>query len=88
MTYDDIKDRTSSAVGTDGDGGILFDETIEAYSERRRRARDFLSEAVIESNQKAFRAYLQQPQWAALNDEPSAGKASSAHSFDHLDTLS
>ncbi|KAH8880360.1 hypothetical protein GQ53DRAFT_891306 [Thozetella sp. PMI_491] len=69
MSYDDVKDRTSPAVGSEEDGGALFDETIEAYSERRKRAREFLSDAVVESHQKAFRAYLQRPQWTTVSDE-------------------
>ncbi|RYP60066.1 hypothetical protein DL769_008292 [Monosporascus sp. CRB-8-3] len=34
MSHDHVKNRTSAAVGSDGDGGILFDETIAAYSNR------------------------------------------------------
>ncbi len=80
MSYDDVKDRTSSAVGTDDDGGVLFDETIQAYSERRERAREFLSEAVAESHQKAFKAYLQKPQWTTINDDSAPGGLSGLHS--------
>ena len=34
MSYDHVKDRTSAAVGSEDGGGILFDETIAAYSAR------------------------------------------------------
>ncbi|KAK3317862.1 TIP-1 family-domain-containing protein [Cercophora scortea] len=70
MSYDQVKDRTSSSVGTEEDGGVLFDETIAAYSQRRRRAQDFLAEAIAEDHRKAFRAYLQRPQWTTIAEEP------------------
>lgn len=74
MSYDHVKDRTSSAVGTEEDGGVLFDETIAAYSQRRERAKDFLIEALVDSHHKAFRAYVQRPQWTTINDDPTPGK--------------
>ncbi|KAK0611526.1 TIP-1 family-domain-containing protein [Immersiella caudata] len=73
MSYDHVKGRTSSTVGTEDDGGVLFDETIAAYSARRKRAEEFLSEALVESQRKAFRAYLQRPQWSTIADDASAG---------------
>lgn len=72
MSYDHVKDRTSAAVGSEEDGGVLFDETIAAYSARRKRAEEFLSEALIESQRKAFRAYLQRAHWTTIVDDPSA----------------
>ncbi len=71
MSYDDVKGRTSSAVGTDADGGVLFDETIAAYRHCRTRAQGFLVDAVTESHHKAFKAYLQRPQWTPVSDDPS-----------------
>jgi hypothetical protein len=72
MSYEQVKDRTSSAVGTeeDGDGGILFDETIAAYSARRKAAQEFLVGAVVESHQKAFKPYLQRAQWTTISADP------------------
>lgn len=66
MSYDHVRDRTSAAVGREDDGGILFDETISAYSQRRKRAQEFLSEALVESQRKAFKAYLHRPQWSTV----------------------
>ncbi|KAK0713099.1 TIP-1 family-domain-containing protein [Lasiosphaeria miniovina] len=71
MSYDDVRDRTSSAVGTEEDGGVLFDETIAAYSQRRKRAQEFLSETLIESHRKVFKAYLHRPQWSTIVDDSS-----------------
>ncbi|KAI0433177.1 RINT-1 family protein [Xylaria sp. FL1042] len=75
MSHEAVKDRISSAVGTDGDTGILFDETIAAYSFRRKTAEEYLVSALIDSHQKAFRPYLGKPQWTTIssdmNPEPS-----------------
>ncbi|RYP92944.1 hypothetical protein DL770_000994 [Monosporascus sp. CRB-9-2] len=69
MSHDHVKNRTSAAVGSDGDGGILFDETIAAYSNRRKTAEQYLVTALISSHQKAFRAYLVKPQWSSINGD-------------------
>ena len=74
MSYDHVKDRTSSTVGTEDDGGVLFDETIVAYTQRRERAANFLIEALVESHHKALRAYLQRPQWTTINEDISTGE--------------
>lgn len=74
MSYDHVKDVTSSAVGTEEAGGILFDETIAAYTQRRERAAEFLIETLVDSHHKAFKAYLQRPQWTTINADSSAGK--------------
>ncbi|RYO94243.1 hypothetical protein DL766_002247 [Monosporascus sp. MC13-8B] len=71
MSHDHVKNRTSAAVGSDGDGGILFDETIAAYSNRRRTAELYLVTALISSHQKAFRQYLVKPQWSSINGDTS-----------------
>lgn len=69
MSHDLVKHRTSAAVGSNEDGGILFDETIAAYSNRRKTAEEYLVTALISSHQKAFRAYLVKPQWSSLSSE-------------------
>ena len=74
MSYDHVRDRTSAAVGKEDDGGVLFDETIAAYSQRRKRAADFLSEALVNSHRKAFKAYLHRPQWSTIADDVSSGE--------------
>ncbi|KAK0725404.1 TIP-1 family-domain-containing protein [Lasiosphaeris hirsuta] len=75
MSYEQVKDRTSAAVGTEEDDGVLFDETIAAYSARRKRAEEFLSEALIKDHRKAFKAYLQRPQWSTIAEDPSPADA-------------
>ncbi|KAI1103740.1 TIP-1 family-domain-containing protein [Jackrogersella minutella] len=68
MSYEDVKDRTSAVVGSDGDGGILFDETIAAYTHRRKAAEEYLVAALIDSHQKAFRPYITKTQWTTISD--------------------
>lgn len=72
MSQEDVKGRISSAVGTDEDTGILFDETIAAYTFRRRSAEEYLVSALIDSHQKTFRPYLSTPQWTTINAEASS----------------
>ncbi|KAI4858970.1 TIP-1 family-domain-containing protein [Hypoxylon rubiginosum] len=69
MSYEDVKDRTSTVVGSDGDGGILFDETIAAYASRRKAAEEYLVAALIESHHKTFRPYLAKAQWTTISDD-------------------
>ena len=40
MSHEAVKDRISSAVGTDEDTGLLFEETIAAYTFRRKTAEE------------------------------------------------
>lgn len=69
MSHDEVKERTSQSVGTNEDGGILFDETIKAYSARRDTALEWLIAAVQESQSKAFRPYIQRTQWTTINED-------------------
>ncbi|KAF4979514.1 hypothetical protein FZEAL_4282 [Fusarium zealandicum] len=68
MSYDDVKDRTSAAVGQQREDGALFDETISAYSMRRKAAQELLVGALIESHGKAFRAYSSRVQWTTIGE--------------------
>lgn len=71
MSHDEVKGRTSQTVGSDEDGGILFDETIKAYSARRQTAQDWLTAAVQDSHLKAFRPYVQRTQWTTISEDSS-----------------
>lgn len=74
MSYEEVKDRTSAAVGSEGDDGVLFDETIAAYSLRRKTALDFLVSALADSHYKAFRAYSTRTQWTTISENGSESK--------------
>ncbi|KAI2465961.1 TIP-1 family-domain-containing protein [Annulohypoxylon bovei var. microspora] len=68
MSYEDVKDRTSAVVGLDGDGGILFDETIAAYTHRRKTAEEYLVTSLNNSHQKEFRPYFAKAHWTTISD--------------------
>ncbi|KAI0895273.1 TIP-1 family-domain-containing protein [Annulohypoxylon nitens] len=68
MSYENVKDKTSSTVGSDSDGGILFDETITAYTNRRKNAEEYLVSALNDSHQKAFRPYVAKAHWTTISD--------------------
>ncbi|KAF4986645.1 hypothetical protein FGRMN_10739 [Fusarium graminum] len=74
MSYDDVKDRTSAAVGQKHEDGALFDETATAYSMRRKAAQDLLVGALVESHNKAFRAYTTRVQWTTVGETAIVGK--------------
>jgi len=69
MSYGEVKDRTSSTVGTEEDDGMVFDETITAFAMRRKAALDFLISAVVASHQKAFRPYISSAQWTTIVED-------------------
>lgn len=75
MSYEQVKDRTSSAVGSDDDGGALFDETIAAFGNRRRTALDFLVAALVDSHRQAFAPYIAKAQWTSISGAASADPA-------------
>ena len=47
MSYDQVKDRTSSTVGTEVDGGMLFDETIAAFYEKEEKTAQLMNTAMV-----------------------------------------
>ena len=76
MSHDHVKNRTSATVGSSEDGGILFDETIAAYSNRRKTAEEYLVSALVSSHREAFRPYLVKPQWSSINGDSSSRSSS------------
>lgn len=68
MSYDDVKDRTSTAVGQHSDQGALFDETVAAYVARRKAAQELLIGALVESHNKAFRSYSHRVEWTTVGE--------------------
>lgn len=83
MSYDDVKDRTSTAVGEKHEDGALFDETASAYNMRRKAAQELLIGALVESHNKAFRAYTTRVQWTTVGETAILGKSAcrSVHSI-------
>lgn len=57
MTVGDVAERTSRAVGGDGDGGALFDETASWYSRLRVRSEKIITDTLNNNVREALRPY-------------------------------
>ena len=57
MTVADVAERTSSAVGSDGEGGALFDETAGWYSRLRIRSEKIITDTLNNNVRMALRSY-------------------------------
>ncbi|RCI11307.1 hypothetical protein L249_7591 [Ophiocordyceps polyrhachis-furcata BCC 54312] len=73
---DDDDDEVQGRVPDASADSAIFDETVSAYTMRRKAAEELLISALADSHSKAFRAYLHQAQWttvgeAAILDDPS-----------------
>lgn len=73
MSFDEVKERTSSVMGESEDGGV-FDEMITAYTQRRKAATDLLVSSLAESHSKPFRNYGSRAQFTTVGDTPVDGK--------------
>lgn len=71
-----ILGRVPSNLGDNGnnDSGI-FDETVSAYTSRRKAAEQLLINALADSHVKAFRAYINKVQWTTVGDAAVLGKS-------------
>lgn len=67
MSYEDVKSSTSTAVGSEEEGG-LFDETIASYVLRRDHAERLISEALKYAITPALRPYIQKPNWLTVDN--------------------
>ena len=72
MSYADIKDRTSNLASGEEDGA-LFDETVNAYTNRRVAAEELLVSALADSHYKAFKSYMNKVQWTTVGDGSDIG---------------
>ncbi|KAK2590831.1 hypothetical protein QQS21_011495 [Conoideocrella luteorostrata] len=73
---DSILGRVPSTLSEGSDDSGIFDETVSAYSSRRKAAEQLLVNALVDSHTKAFRTYVNKVQWttvgdAAVLDDPS-----------------
>ena len=74
MSFADIKDVTSASVGSEGDGGALFDETVMAYKRLQKKAEHLIVESIKDAFPTTLRPYLTKPQWVTVGDEPISGE--------------
>ncbi|KAI9748701.1 MAG: hypothetical protein M1815_003029 [Lichina confinis] len=73
LTREDIAERTSSAVGSDGESGALFDETAAAYRKLGVRTEEMLVDLLKKTVRDPLRAYSKINPWLLLD----AGSSSS-----------
>ncbi|PTB69208.1 hypothetical protein BBK36DRAFT_1112557 [Trichoderma citrinoviride] len=78
---DDLKERTVAAVDEGDENGAIFDETIAAYTNRRKAGEDLLVGALVESHSKALRAYTHNVQWTTVGESATPADDSSALSI-------
>ncbi|GJN71302.1 hypothetical protein PLICBS_005365 [Purpureocillium lilacinum] len=74
--HDGALNRVSSNLGQGSEDSGIFDETVAAYTMRRKGAEQLLVGALAESHAKALRSYLHHVQWTtvgetAVLDDPS-----------------
>lgn len=74
MTYNEVKDCTSGAVGSENEGSV-FDVTIESYERVKKRAESLITQAISHAFPTQFREYLRKPQWTTVGDESTSGSA-------------
>lgn len=72
MSYTEVKDCTSEAVGSQDEGSV-FDVTIENYERLRNKAEKLLTQAISHASPTTFKQYLSKPQWTTIGDEPASG---------------
>ncbi|KAL6870556.1 TIP-1 family domain-containing protein [Trichoderma novae-zelandiae] len=82
---DDIKERTVAAVDGGDENGAIFDETIAAYTNRRRAGEELLVGALVESHSKALRAYTHNVQWTTVGERVTPDDSSALSITPELD---
>lgn len=77
-----ILGRVPSNLG-DGPGSEsgIFDETVSAYTSRRKAAEQLLVNALADSHAKAFRPYVSKVQWTTVGDAAILGMSTPFHSL-------
>ena len=73
MTYAEVKDVTSDAVGSESEGS-LFDVTINNYKSIQNKADNLIEQAIKYSFSTIFKQYLSKAQWTTIGDLPTPSK--------------
>ncbi|PHH89984.1 hypothetical protein CDD83_4812 [Cordyceps sp. RAO-2017] len=71
---DAVQGRVPDTSATGGDDSGIFDETVAAYTMRRKAAEELLIGALADSHSKAFRSYLHQVQWTTIGEAAVLGE--------------
>lgn len=71
MSIEDVAERTSSQVGSEGDSGALFDETATVYRRLRVRTEGTIQDTLIHDMRDALRPYGRINPWSSLSPDDS-----------------
>jgi len=74
MTYTEVKDVTSDAVGSQ-DTGSVFDVTIHGFERIRDKAESLIIQAIKYDFPTSFKQYLTKPQWTTIGDVSQVSKS-------------
>lgn len=74
MSYTEVKDVTSDAVGSEEEGS-LFDVTIDNYERVKSRAEALIEQSIKYSFPTTFKQYLTKPQWTTIGDVPKSSQS-------------
>lgn len=70
MTLGDVKDVISSSLGSDEDGGGMFDESVSTFKALRSKAEQLIIQAIKYAYPTSLRPYFHKPQWTTITNEP------------------
>ncbi|RDW63962.1 hypothetical protein BP5796_10464 [Coleophoma crateriformis] len=70
MTLGDVKDVISSSLGSDEDGGGMFDESVATFKSLRSKAEQLIIQAIKYAYPTSLRPYFHKPQWTTITSEP------------------
>jgi len=73
MSYNEVKDCTSNAVGSTEEGSV-FDVTIAAYQRLASRTEDLITQAMKYALPNSFKAYLTKPEWTTIGEVSTSRK--------------
>lgn len=71
MSIEDVAERTSTHVGSEGDSGALFDETAGVYRRLRVRTEGIIQDSLIHDIRDALRPYGRINPWSSLSPDDS-----------------
>lgn len=81
MSFDEVKEKTSSVMGENKENGALFDEMIAAYSRRQDAAQNLLILALENSHNECFRNYTMNAKFTTVGDTSTIGESSTVFNF-------
>ncbi|KAL9611826.1 MAG: hypothetical protein Q9167_003553 [Letrouitia subvulpina] len=90
MSLEDVMDKTSRAVGGNGDQGALFDEPAEWYRKLRIKTEGIIQDALNSEFRSSLKPYYRVNTWSSLSsseDDASSTVASLALTAELDDTL-